>query len=58
MAGYISGPQSTLKVGPLAESTGILGAHMLVSVLCMARPLGDSGDTRAVPLCFWEVPCA
>ena len=45
MAGYISGPQSTWKVGPLAESTGILGTHMLVSVLFMARPLGDSGDT-------------
>lgn len=57
MAGYISGPRYLEGETP-AESTGILGVYMLVSVLCMARPLGDSGDTRAVPLCFWEVPCA
>lgn len=44
MAGYISGPQY-VEGGTLAESTGILGVYMLVSVLCMARPLGDSGDT-------------
>lgn len=50
-----NGPHSTWMVGLTVKNTWLLGAHMLASVLSVARPLNGSGDTLAVSLCSWGV---